>query len=86
MQTVASGAWITLVPHMALEVEGRAELGLKFVPFPEPGPGRTICLAWRRASPRGDEFRLLGEQLALKVPRARRALNPRPSRRAQTEP
>lgn len=74
MQTVAAGTGITLVPHLALEVEGRPELGLHFVPFPEPAPGRTICLAWRRASPRGDEFRLLGEQLAQAVPRARRLL------------
>jgi LysR family hydrogen peroxide-inducible transcriptional activator len=76
VQTVAAGAGITLVPHMALEVEGRPGLKLKFVPFPEPAPGRTVCLAWRRASPRGAELRLLGEQLAQDVPRARRARPP----------
>jgi LysR family hydrogen peroxide-inducible transcriptional activator len=75
VQTVAAGAGITLVPQMALEVEGRSELRLKFVPFPKPAPSRTICLAWRRASPRGDEFRLLGEQLVQNVPRARRRLS-----------
>lgn len=68
MQTVAAGAGITLVPRLALEVEGRPELGLKFVPFPEPTPGRTISLAWRRGSPRRDEFRLLGEMLAQVAP------------------
>lgn len=65
------------MPHLALEVEGRPGLGLKFVPFPEPGPGRTISLAWRRASSRGPELRLLGEELVRGVPRARRRLEPR---------
>ena len=77
MQTVAAGAGVTLVPHMALAVEGRSELGLRFVPFPKPEPVRTICLAWRRASSRGDEFRLLGEQLLQNVPQAQRILRPR---------
>ena len=75
MQTVAAGAGLTLVPRMALAVEGRSELGLAFVPFPDPAPGRTICLAWRRASPRADELRLLGAELAhsaRQAPRPRR--------------
>lgn len=72
VQTVAAGAGLTLVPHMALEVEGRPGLGLEFVPFPAPAPGRTICLAWRAASPRAGEFELLGEQLILGAPRGRR--------------
>lgn len=77
MQTVATGAGLTLVPRMALGVEGRPELGLEFVPFPAPAPGRTVCLAWRRASPRGGELRLLGEELAQGAPRADRLLAPR---------
>lgn len=64
MQTVAAGSGLTLVPRLALEVEGRPGLGLTFVPFPDPSPGRTISLAWRPASPRGAEFQLLGEELA----------------------
>lgn len=74
---MASGAGITLVPHMALELEGRSELGLSFVRFHEPEPSRTICLAWRRASPRGEEFRALGEQLVENVPRGHRKLGRR---------
>lgn len=74
MQTVAAGTGITLVPRLALAVEGRPGLGLAFVPFPAPEPGRTICLAWRRTSPRAAELRLLGEQLAQAVPRALRLL------------
>ena len=72
MQTVAAGSGLTLVPRLALEVEGRPGLGLVFVPFPDPSPGRTICLAWRRASPRGAEFGLLGEALRAPTRRADR--------------
>jgi len=75
VQTVAAGSGLTLVPRLALEVEGRPGLGLAFVPFPEPSPGRTICLAWRPASPRGAEFRLLGEELA--KAEGRRGTSPR---------
>lgn len=65
---------MTLVPRLALEVEGRSELGLRFVPFPKPQPARTISLAYRRLSSRGDEFRLLGEQLVARIPRKERLL------------
>lgn len=75
VQTVAAGAGITLVPQMALPVEGRTALGLKFIPFSAPPPGRTICLAWRRASVRAAELRLLGQQLVHRVPPARRLLS-----------
>ena len=60
MQTVSAGAGVTLVPQMALEVEGRPERALSFLSFPHPRPSRTICLSWRRTSPRDEEFRLLG--------------------------
>ena len=33
------------------------------VRFRAPAPARTIGLAWRPTSPRGDEFRLLGRAL-----------------------
>ncbi|HKX46595.1 MAG TPA: hypothetical protein VJP77_07820 [Planctomycetota bacterium] len=36
---------------------------LRTIPFEDPAPEREVGLAWRRASPRGDEFRMLGEAL-----------------------
>lgn len=59
---------ITLVPELALCVEGRAELDLRFLEFPEPAPSRTICLAWRKTSPRMHEFALLGQELIVDAP------------------
>lgn len=67
MQTVSAGAGITLVPRLALKLEDRPERALSFLAFPRPQPGRTICLAWRKTSPRAAEFRLLGEELARDV-------------------
>ncbi|MCB9897986.1 MAG: LysR family transcriptional regulator [Planctomycetes bacterium] len=69
VQMVAAGLGITLLPSLAIEVEVRAGLGLAVVPFRAPAPGRTIGLAWRRSSPRGEEFALLGETLKRHVPR-----------------
>ena len=69
VQMVAAGLGITLLPSLAIEVEVRAGLGLAVVPFRAPAPGRTIGLAWRRSSPRGDEFRLLGKTLGRSAPR-----------------
>ena len=36
---------------------------LSVIPFRKPVPYRTIGLAWRPTSPRGDEYKLLGELL-----------------------
>jgi len=47
LQMVAHGMGVTLVPEMAAEAAG-AIRDLKIVPFAEPMPERTICLAWRR--------------------------------------
>ncbi|MDJ0850492.1 MAG: LysR substrate-binding domain-containing protein, partial [Myxococcota bacterium] len=62
VQMVAGGSGLTLLPTLALRVEGKAG-GLAVVPFRKPVPHRTIGLAWRPTSPRVDEFRLLGEVL-----------------------
>tara|TARA_R110002072_G_scaffold276793_1_gene438510 strand:- start:21 stop:917 length:897 start_codon:yes stop_codon:yes gene_type:complete len=64
IQTVAAGSGITLLPKIALEVEGHPDRGLAFVPFSKPEPARTISLAWRRSSPREAEFRALGKELS----------------------
>jgi LysR family hydrogen peroxide-inducible transcriptional activator len=48
-------------------VEGRGGLGL--LRFRAPEPSRTLGLVWRKASPRGEEFRSLGELLRRSVSR-----------------
>jgi LysR family hydrogen peroxide-inducible transcriptional activator len=54
LQMVAHGLGITLIPEMATRPAG-AMPDLKIVPFSEPVPSRTICLAWRRNSMRHHE-------------------------------
>jgi LysR family transcriptional regulator, hydrogen peroxide-inducible genes activator len=54
LQMVAHGLGITLIPEMAARPAG-AMPDLKIVPFTEPVPARTICLAWRRNSLRHHE-------------------------------
>jgi LysR family hydrogen peroxide-inducible transcriptional activator len=63
VQMVASGAGITLLPTSSLDALLAGADALTCVPFEKPVPGRTIGLAWRRTSPRGDEFAALAEVL-----------------------
>jgi LysR family hydrogen peroxide-inducible transcriptional activator len=61
-QMVSSGAGITLLPSLAVDVENRrSQLDIR--PFAKPVPGRTIALVWRPRSPLGEEFALLAETL-----------------------
>lgn len=71
---MAVGGGITLVPDMALAVELRPERELVAIPFPAPTPVRTISLAWRTTSRRGEEFAAFGRFLARDVPRSRRLI------------
>jgi LysR family hydrogen peroxide-inducible transcriptional activator len=58
IQMVAGGAGLTLLPALSVDVESRrGELGLRR--FEAPQPSRTLVLAWRRQSPRGDALRRL---------------------------
>lgn len=54
LHMVAHGLGITLIPEMAAR-PASAMPDLKIVPFAEPIPLRTICLAWRRNSLRHHE-------------------------------
>jgi LysR family hydrogen peroxide-inducible transcriptional activator len=54
LQMVAHGLGVTLIPEMATGPAGVMP-DLKIVPFQEPMPQRTICLAWRRNTVRHDE-------------------------------
>jgi LysR family hydrogen peroxide-inducible transcriptional activator len=60
MQMVANGFGVTLVPKVAADVEVR-DGRVKLLDFAQPQPGRTVGLAWRRTSPRRDDFVALGE-------------------------
>ena len=53
LQMVAHGLGVTLIPEMAVGAGGAS--GLKVVPFAEPMPSRSVCLAWRRNSARHEE-------------------------------
>lgn len=63
VQMVAGGIGITLLPKLSLGVETRMLTQLVIRPFQKPQPSRTIGLAWRKTSPRENEFRLLAELL-----------------------
>jgi LysR family hydrogen peroxide-inducible transcriptional activator len=60
MQMVANGYGVTLVPEVAIDAELR-DARVKLLRFAEPEPGRSIGLAWRRTSPRGNDFAALGK-------------------------
>jgi LysR family hydrogen peroxide-inducible transcriptional activator len=58
LQMVAHGQGLTLVPSMALPAS-RSLPGVKFVPFADPVPSRTIGMVWRRHAARESEIRAL---------------------------
>lgn len=59
MQMVANGYGVTLVPEVAVDVEVRDDR-VKLMRFVDPQPARTVGLAWRRTSPRKQDFEALG--------------------------
>lgn len=61
LQMVAHGHGLTLIPEMAVDESATAAISI--VPFAEPAPSRTICLAWRRNGSRQEECLLLAELL-----------------------
>lgn len=60
VQMVAHGIGVTLLPGMAGEATPR-QSQLKILPFSKPPPFRTICFAWRKTSPRKEEFQRLAK-------------------------
>ena len=63
VQMVANGYGCTILPELAVPVEVGDRQGIHVVPFTRPPPVRTVGLAWRRTSPRRDEFVAFGEVL-----------------------
>ena len=60
IQMVANNYGVTLVPEVAADVEVR-DNRIKLLRFVKPEPARTIGLAWRRTSPRRQDFTALGD-------------------------
>jgi LysR family hydrogen peroxide-inducible transcriptional activator len=62
-QMVANGYGATLLPQIAVDAD-LADRRVKLLRFAEPEPRRTIGLAWRRTSPRKEDFLALGQAIA----------------------
>ena len=60
MQMVANGYGATLLPRIAVD-SGLADKRVKLLRFTDPEPRRSIGLAWRRTSPRKEDFLALGQ-------------------------
>lgn len=63
LHLVAAGHGVTFLPAIAAGGLTQMDPRLRLVNFAEPAPSRTVGLAWRRGSPRGDDFRALTETL-----------------------
>ena len=60
VQMVANGLGLTLLPQLAVDVEGRRD-DIRLMRFTDPEPRRIIGLAWRKTSPRKRHFAELGK-------------------------
>lgn len=63
-QMVAAGLGATLLPELAVERESAAAPRLTTIPFGADGPSRQVGIAWRKGSPRAEEYRALGRAIA----------------------
>jgi LysR family hydrogen peroxide-inducible transcriptional activator len=63
VEMVAAGLGITLLPEICVGVEARSR-EIKVIRFVDPEPSRAIGLAWRRSSPRRDDFKALAKLIA----------------------
>ena len=50
-QMVRANTGITFMPNIAIQ---KNEHNIRYIPFIEPQPQRTICLVWRKTSPKSD--------------------------------
>ncbi|ROT93410.1 hydrogen peroxide-inducible genes activator [Altererythrobacter sp. FM1] len=63
VQMVDNGLGLTMLPEMAIDAGILRDTEVVARPLKGKTPGREIALIWRKNSPRGDEFRLLAEEL-----------------------
>ena len=59
-QMVRAGTGITFMPKIAIR---EPEEGIRYIPFEEPAPKRTIALTWRKTSARKELLRLMSTLL-----------------------
>ena len=64
VQMVAGGLGVTILPEMAITGGILKHTRIAARPLEAEHPARTVALAWRRASPREPDFRLLADALA----------------------
>lgn len=74
VQLVANGFGITLLPEMAVASEVHSGGDIRLLRFPSPEPRREIGLAWRRTSPRKNEFIKFGKLLCDVLPKSRKTM------------
>jgi LysR family transcriptional regulator, hydrogen peroxide-inducible genes activator len=67
MRMVANGFGITLLPEMAAQTEVHSQ-EVRLLRLAEPEPKRTLALAWRKSSPRQDDFKALGQLILASRP------------------
>ncbi len=63
VQMVDNGLGMTMLPQMAIDAGILHETDVVARPLKAKNPSREIALVWRKNSPRGEEFRLLAEEL-----------------------
>lgn len=63
VQMVDNGLGLTMLPQMAIEAGILHETEVVARPLKSKNASRQIALIWRKNSPRGEEFRLLAEEL-----------------------
>jgi LysR family transcriptional regulator, hydrogen peroxide-inducible genes activator len=63
VQMVDNGLGLTMLPQMAIDAGILHETQIVARPLKGKAAAREIALVWRKNSPRGDEFRLLAEEL-----------------------
>jgi LysR family hydrogen peroxide-inducible transcriptional activator len=66
VQMVANGLGFTLLPQLAVDLEGRRG-DIRLMRFADPEPRRVIGLAWRKSSPRKRHYAELGKLIAQAV-------------------
>lgn len=69
VQMVANGYGVTLLPEMAIASETHSSGDIRLLRFRSPEPKREIGLAWRKTSPRKQDFMQFAELLREVAPR-----------------
>lgn len=65
VQMVDNGLGVTMLPEMAIDAGILTGTDIIARPLKAANANRHIALVWRKNSPRGDEFRLLAEELRI---------------------